>query len=361
MAMTKSVTKKTDILKNKKLTKRDRLYVGLDVHKVNHHVGFWLNGKIVKTLVMPADNFKVAELLNPYRIALKKVVYEAGPTGFHLARFLQQCEFPTEVIAPSEIPEIRNNKAKSDRLDCRKLATYSAKGLLKSIGIPTVQQESGRQLSRHRDQLVSKRKRAKQQIKGLLLQYGIKEPKSLLNFSRAGIFELKNMDLCDELRFCIDSLIEELSYFEGKIKETEKHMTVLFKQPENKKAFDIVHSHPGIGNVTGRQFVLELHDPQRFTKPTEIASYLGLCPKVNQSGKRRKDGNIVMTSRATLRANLIEASWAWIRKDSHAKSVFMRLLRNTGESKKAIVAMARRLAIHLWKMLCTQENYRPTA
>jgi transposase len=169
------------------------------------------------------------------------------------------------------------------------------------------------------------------------------------------------MDLCDELRFCIDSLIEELSYFEGKIKETEKHMTVLFKQPENKKAFDIVHSHPGIGNVTGRQFVLELHDPQRFTKPTEIASYLGLCPKVNQSGKRRKDGNIVMTSRATLRANLIEASWAWIRKDSHAKSVFMRLLRNTGESKKAIVAMARRLAIHLWKMLCTQENYRPTA
>ena len=359
--MTKRVTKKTDILKNKKFTKRDRLYVGLDVHKINHHVAFWLNGRIVKTLVMPTDNFSVAQLLNPYRIALKKVVYEAGPTGFHLARFLQQCEFPVEVIAPSEVPEKRNIKAKSDRLDCKKLATYSAKGLLKSVGIPTAQQESDRQLSRHRDQLISKRKRVKQQIKGLLLQYGIEEPKGLINFSKVGIAELKNMDFCDELRFCIDNLIDELAYFEDKVRETEKQMTVLFKQPANKKALDIALSHPGIGNITGRQFILELHDPQRFTKPTEIASYLGLCPKVNQSGKRRKDGNVVMTSRATLRANLIEASWAWIRKDGHAKSVFMRLLRNTGESKKAIVAMARRLAIHLWKMLCNQESYKAAA
>ncbi len=356
--MAKRVTKKTDILKNKKFTKRDRLYIGFDVHKDKHHVAFWLNGTIVDTRVMLADNVKVAKMLEPYRIAIKEIVYEAGPTGFHLARFLRERGFPTEVIAPSETPEIRNVKAKSDRLDCRKLATFSAKGLLKSIGIPTAQQESDRQLSRHRDQLISKRKRAKQQIKGLLLQYGIKEPKSLLNFSRVGIAELKNMKLCEQLRFCIDSLIDELLYFEGKIKETEKQMTAMFKKPENKKAFDIVHSHPGIGNVTGRQYILEVHNPRRFTKSTEITSYLGLCPKVNQSGKRRKDGNIVMTSRATLRANLIEASWAWIRKDSHARAVFTRLVHNTGESKKAIVAMARRLAIHLWKMLCNQEYYR---
>jgi hypothetical protein len=69
-----------------------------------------------------------------------------------------------------------------------------------------------------------KRKGAKQQIKGLLLQHGIEGPKSLLNFSKAGIAELKSIELCDELRFCIDSLIDELSYFESKIKETEKHM-----------------------------------------------------------------------------------------------------------------------------------------
>jgi transposase len=361
MAMDKRITRKSDILKNKKFTKRDRLYVGLDVHKVSHHVAFWLNGRIVKTCVIPADNIKVLEILKPYRIALRKVVYEAGPTGFHLARFLQQCKIPVEVIAPSEVPEKRNSKAKSDRLDCKKLATYSAKGLLKSVGIPTAKQESDRQLSRFRDQLIAKRKRVKQQIKSMLLEYGIEEPEGLINFSNAGIAELKNMDLCNQLRFCIDSLIDELSYFETKLKETKKQMASLFKEPENKKAFDIVHSHPGIGEITGRQFILELHDPQRFTKPTEIASYLGLCPKVNQSGKKRKDGNVVMTSRATLRANLIESSWAWIRKDEYAKATFIRLLRNTGEAKKAIVAMARRLAIHLWKMLCKQEVFRVAA
>ena len=57
--MTKRVTKKTDILKNKKFTKRDRLYVGLDVHKKQHHVGFWLNGRIVKTLGIGTDSVLV--------------------------------------------------------------------------------------------------------------------------------------------------------------------------------------------------------------------------------------------------------------------------------------------------------------
>jgi transposase len=86
---------------------------------------------------MPADNFKIAQMLAPCKTALRKVVYEAGPTGFHLARFLQSCDFPVEVIAPSEVPETRSSKAKTDRLDCKKLATYSAKGLLKSVSIPS--------------------------------------------------------------------------------------------------------------------------------------------------------------------------------------------------------------------------------
>jgi len=359
--MEKRVTKQADMLKDKKFSKHDRLYVGIDVHKLNHHVAFWLNGKIIQTFVMPADNFKVAQMLAPCKTALRKVVYEAGPTGFHLARFLQSCDVPVEVIAPSEVPETRSSKAKTDRLDCKKLATYSATGLLKSVSIPSQKQEVDRQLSRLRDQLVAKRKRVKQQIKSLLLQYGIAEPEGLKNFSIAGIEALKNLEVCDELLFCIGSLTDQLAYFDTALKHVEKRLNDLFKHSEHKQAFTIVTSHPGIGDITARQFVLEVHTPQRFNKPAEIAGYLGLCPKVTQSGQKRKDGSVVMTSKATLRANLIESSWAWIRKDRHAYAVFLRLLHNTGQVKKAIVAMARRLAIHLWKMLCKQEYYRAAA
>ncbi|AQQ70990.1 Transposase [Limihaloglobus sulfuriphilus] len=359
--MTKRITKTTDILKNKKLTKRDRLYIGIDVHKVKHHFAFWLNGRIVKTSVMPADDLAVVEKLHPYKVAIKEIVYEAGPTGFHLARFLRECGFPVEVIAPSEVPESRSSKAKSDRLDCRKLATYSAKGLLKPVSIPTPQQEASRQLSRHRDQLVSKRKRVKQQIKSLLLQNGISEPGGLDTFSKAAIAELRNIRMFDQLKYCFESFIDELEFFNAKIKDLEKRLKQQFKQPEYSKELKLLLSHPGVGVITARQFILEVHDPERFNTGTEIAGYLGLCPKVNQSGQRRKDGNVVMTSKGTLRANLVEASWAWIRKDNCAREVFIRILHNTGNDKKAIVAMARRLAIHLWKMLCSQQYYKKAA
>jgi transposase len=58
-----------------------------------------------------------------------------------------------------------------------------------------------------------------------------------------------------------------------------------------------------------------------------------------------------------LRATLVEAAWAWVRVDPDAKETFRRLLSNTGEPNKAIAAMARRLAIHLWKMLCDDKFY----
>lgn len=359
--MEKRLSKQTDLLKGKTFSKRDQLYIGIDVHKHHHSIAFWLNGKIVKTFVTPADNIKIAEMLSPYKIAIKKVVYEAGPTGFHLARFLQSCGFSVEVISPSEVPDSPGKKAKTDRLDCTRLAIYSAKGLLRSVSIPTEQQESERQLSRLRDQLVSKRKRVKQQVKSLLLQYGIKEPLGLKNFSKAGIEELKSINLCVQLRYCIDSLIDELFYFTDKIHQVEKQLKELFSRPEHKQTIDIALSHPGVGDVTARQFVLEMHNPKRFSKPAEIASYLGLCPKVKQSGEKRRDGNIVMTSRATLRANLIESSWSWIRQDRYARAVFLRILHNSGQVKKAIVAMARRLAIHLWMMLYKKECYRLAA
>jgi transposase len=62
-----------------------------------------------------------------------------------------------------------------------------------------------------------------------------------------------------------------------------------------------------------------------------------------------------------LRANLLESAWAWVRVDPAAKETFNRLLSNTGEPNKAITAMARRLAVHLWKMLCDDKMYQKAA
>ena len=67
------------------------------------------------------------------------------------------------------------------------------------------------------------------------------------------------------------------------------------------------------------------------------------------------------TGHGALRALLVESAWMWIAKDEHAAAVFERLARNTGSKQKAIVAMARRMAVNLWCMLLRQEDYRRAA
>jgi transposase len=66
------------------LTADDQLYIGIDVHKKSYHLAFWLNDAPAIDFVMPANNKKVLQFLQKVRIAIKQIVYEAGPTGYSL-------------------------------------------------------------------------------------------------------------------------------------------------------------------------------------------------------------------------------------------------------------------------------------
>lgn len=371
MAMKKTISKKQNWFKQISLTKDDELYVGIDVHKNSYNVAFWLNDAPAIDFVMPADNQKVVNMLDNLRIAMKLVVYEAGPTGYSLARpsslllrrarLLQDAQLPVRVIAPSKTPRQSARESKTDRLDCRRLAQYAAKGLLRPIAIPTRQQESDRQLSRLRQQLVEKQRRVKLQIKSFLLQHGISEPAGLKSWSGAAIAQLAAMTLQQQLRYCLDALLEELSFIKAQIKKTEQRLQETFSSPQYTQKVELLLTHPGVGPVIAGQFCTEIFNPKRFDNSMELAKYVGLSPMVSQSGETQRDGPILKTGRPQLRSNLVEASWIWIRKDPYAYRVYHRILRNTGEKNKAITAMARRLAIHLWKILSENKPYVPAA
>jgi transposase len=355
--MKTNLSKKQLWLNKIKLTEDDALYVGIDVHKKSYAVALWLNDAPAFDFVMPADNHKVLSMLSELRIALKKVVYEAGPTGYSLARLLRQNTLPIEVIAPSKTPRQSAPDSKTDRLDCRKLAEYAAKGLLKSITTPSMQQEAERQLSRIREQIVDKQRKVKLQIKGFLLQHGISEPAGLASWSIKAVEQLSQINLSKHLRYCLDCLLQQLHFLKAQLKTTEQQLNQIFTQRPLSTKLKILTTHPGIGPVTARQFATEIFNPRRFKDKTEIAKYVGLAPMVTQSGESLRDGPITKTGRPQLRANLIEASWAWIRKDAHAYKTYVRLLHNTGHKNKAITAMARRLAIHLWRMSSDNKPY----
>ena len=150
----KRLTKKQNWFKQQNLTSQDKLYVGLDVHKKSISVAIWLNDALAITFTTSAESARLIQQLQPLKKAIQWIVYEAGPTGYGLARALEKANLPVQVISPAHTPQPAKRQSKTDRLDCRKLAEYAAKGLLQPVTIPTEQEEADRQLQRLRDQLV---------------------------------------------------------------------------------------------------------------------------------------------------------------------------------------------------------------
>jgi transposase len=341
----------------------ERVHVGLDVHKKSIHVAIWSvrQEQVVRQWVTPADYGRLVGQLEPLRVAIVRIVYEAGPTGYRLARLLAEAKLPVQVIAASKTPQVADRTAKSDGLDCRQLAEFSAKGLLHPVAIPSEQQEADRQVTRLRDSWTNKRRRVQQQIKSFLLQHGLAEPAGLANWSAKGIAGLSQLVLSEELRFALDLMIEELKQLGEQLLRIGQRIRQLSKTDRHGPAVAVLTSHPGVGLTVAMAFRTELHQAAQFTDAAQVGQYVGLAPRVSQSGQTRRDGPISRTGRGPLRALLVQAAWVWIRYDPAARAVFARLTGNTGSTQKAIVGMARRLAIRLWRMLLTGECYRVAA
>jgi transposase len=355
------VTRRKVSSKPLEAARTDVVHVGLDVHKRSIHVAVWLNGRVERHWVMPADPEKVLAKLAPLRAGLRRAVYEAGPTGYGLARRLRRAGLPVEVVAPSKTPQPADQSAKSDRLDCLQLAEYSAAGLLRPVAIPSEQEEADRQVPRLRDQVMCKLRRVKQQIKSFLLQYGISEPAGLKHWSCEAVEQLGKLSLSAELRFCLDELLCELSQLHEQELRINRRIRELAGTDRHGAAVELLRSHPAVGVITAMTFRTELHHAGRFSNAAQVGQYFGLAPRVRQSGQTRRDGPISRTGRGHVRSLLILAAWRWVAADESAKALYDRLVSNTGVPQKAIVGVARRLAGCLWRMMTTGEYYRQAA
>ncbi len=338
------------------ISEKDEVYIGLDVHKNSVHSAVRINGQVFTT-VMPAEIESIIATLDPVRSACRKIVYEAGPTGFGLMRELERRAWPAEVIAPGKTPTPANAGSKTDRLDCRMLAEYCEKDLLRKIAVPTEQEEADRQVTRLRDQLVKKQRRTKQQIKSFLLMYGIKAPPGLECWTRRSVNDLGKIDLCQELRFTLDILLEELAHLGDLLRRVKEEIRRLAKEKRFSQKHARLRTHPGVGETVAMKYITEIFRPRRFGGSEEITSFVGLAPRIMQSGQTRREGPLQKSGQGDLRAMLIQAAWQWVRRDKGAAAVYRRLVRNTGCAQKAITGMARRMAINLWCMLIRDQDY----
>ncbi len=112
----------------------------------------------------------------------------------------------------------------------------------------------------------------------------------------------------------------------------------------------LLHAAPGVGLLTGMEVLVELQDMGRFRSSEEIASYIGLTPSEYSTGEYTRQGRITRSGNWRVRTALIESSWILITKDPWMRSRYMKLKSLKG-SKRAIIAIARKLIIKLRRML----------
>lgn len=334
------------------------LWVGIDVHKRSYHVALRRGDGHHVTWVCPSSPKNFVQALLEIGVAVHCVAYEAGPTGFGLARELEAAGLRCIVAAPSKIPRPVTAGAKTDRLDCIKLADYASKGMLRPIAVPTVEEESERSLMRRRHRIVDGLRRVKQRIKALLLEMGEPEPSGLANWSKDSIEALASLQLPAAAKLTLESYLRELSYVQFELREVESGIGQLTENKRHKRAVENMRSVPGVGAIVAGTFRLEIFRPERFERKEELASYLGLAPTVRHSGEKSPRGRLVPVGQKRLRSLLVEAAWMWRSRDVEAKQLYNKFLSRTGIPQKAIAALARRLAIILWRLCVEDRPYR---
>ena len=331
--------------------------IGIDVHKRSYHVAMRRADGKAATWVCPADPQGFVEQIRRLPIHVSAVAYEAGPTGFGLARTLRSEGIETLMAAPSRIPRAVTTGAKTDRLDCLKLADYAAKGMIRPIAVPTAQQEAQRSLERRRHDIVDSLRRCKQRIKGFLLFLGLPEPKETERWRRDVTEPLLALPLDPHARLTMESHLRELTFYKNELSQVEEQLRQMARQHDHVLRY--LQSVPGVGEVVATTFMLELYDPERFHRSEEVASYLGLAPMVRHSGEKAPSGRLRPAGQTRLRSLLIEAAWMWRQYDPYARNLYNRFLGRMGIAQKAIAAVARKLAVILWRLYVERRNYRP--
>ena len=163
--------------------------------------------------------------------------------------------------------------------------------------------------------------------------------------------------MSDSLQFSFDVMFKELSQLRQLKKELLQQLRKLARSDRYRESVRLLMSAPGIGKLTAIRLVLEWGDVGRFGRKEEFASFLGLVPSDYSSGEEERRGHITKQGNRRVRSWLVECSWVAIRYDPVLLEKFRRVLRNCGSKKKAIVAVARKLALRLRRLLLSKEPY----
>jgi len=335
----------------------EELFVGIDLHKRRWHVTIRTGDVVIFSNSIIGRWEELRKVLNRYKDCRIHAVYEAGYFGFSLYDHLTEYGVECIVTPPSLIPQEHGNRVKTDRLDSRKLARLLAKGLLKSIWVPSVEERFHRQVIRRRRQLVGDRVRTQNRIKSELYFYGIDLPTPRSKWSRVYFSNLQRIKFNNHwMQKSFNQLLEQYEFLSAQIDKQTKLLKQMAQLPLYQDRVKILCSIPGIGNLTAMEILLELQDVSRFRRADQLAAYVGLTPSQFSSADKIRMGRITRAGKNTVRSALVESCWLLIRKDKTMRKKYEQIKARAG-GKRAIVAVSRKLLLCIRRLLLDNRQY----
>jgi transposase len=336
------------------------IYVGMDVHKKSWSVSIHTEHFEHKTFTQPPEVEKLAHYLQrTFPGATYYTVYEAGFSGFWIHDRLKEQGIHCMVVNPADVPtKDKERTGKADRVDCRKLARNLRSGDINGIYVPSRIKVEDRNLVRTRQSMVRKQTRCKNQIKSILLFYGIPIPEES-HWSRRFISWIETIRMeRTSGDLALKAHLEELKHLRQIIATLNRAILSLSRTEEYRVYVLLLKTVPGISTLTAMILLTELYDIFRFPSPDRLASYAGLAPDIKSSGETEHTIGITYRRNASLRSVLIEASWVAVRKDPALMMAFNKLSHRMKKTK-AIVHIARKLLNRIRFVLKNRQRYVP--
>ena len=305
------------------------------------------DGSEQRRLSTPLGIEHVRALLAHYHGCQVQVAYEACGFGYELAWWLQEQGVAVTVIAPSRVERVPGLQVKTDRVDAGKLARKLERGDLKAIYIPSRTVHEQRQIGRTYAQCIKERKRAQVRIRSLMQEQGRLGPLPAAGWKAYSAW-LDGQPLAQPVRLCVQAHQQLRGLADQQAQRMNAELYKLARSEAYRPLVKVLSAQSGVGWQSAIRLVLELGDIERFRTTDSLPHYLGLTPSQYSSGELDHRGHTLKCGPGFLRAMLLQCAWSAVRQgcDIELKERFAQLAPRIGR-KRAIVAVARRLAIKL--------------
>jgi len=288
------------------------------------------------------------------------VSFEVGTHSAWIEIVVRDCGHDVIVANPREIEGIYKSNHKTDKRDALLLATYAAKSPELLHGITQRSPEIRRDLTliNARDSLVQVRTALVNAVRGFVKPTGHRIPSKISTHS----FHRKATEhipadlgpVLEPLLVSIGELTRQIDHYDREIELCSK------KYPVTARLRQVA----GVGPITSLMLVLVIMDPKRFKKSRQVGAYLGLVPKTYQSGESSPQLGITKSGNVLLRRLLVGSAHYILGRfgeDSDLRRYGLALAQRGGKAgkKRAVVAVARKLAVLLHRLWVTGEDYEP--